>query len=450
VLKLQQCAKFTEYLKTVCAQIRWEKSHNVISKELLNHLEDQKNAFLSDGLSENEAEQKAIDEMGNPVQIGTDLDRAYRPKTEWGLLLFTAFLLVAGIFARSLLADTDSSSFSILNVALGLFAGLVALVIAYFIDFSVISKYIKHIYIGFILLFIALLILSPRINGKVSYASYLLLLFPLIFSGIVYHMRDKKAVGIVLCGLSIAIPLVLGLQIPSLPGVFISAISGIVILTYALSKNWFGMNKTRGFIIVYIPFLSITGIVIGFAIRGSARRLGIIFNPTIDPNGAGYVGIVIRKVLGNASVIGKGSAAQDMPPLPNTHSEYLLTFLINQVGWISFVLIVLLLVLLILRGISICRKQKSSLGQLACISIIASFSLQCFCYIANNLGVSLFDEFPLPLISGNISMIINLFLIGALLSVFRNGCLMIDKKSTSKQTKLFEISDGKLVIYLRS
>lgn len=449
---MQQCNRFNEYLKTVCEQIRWKKAHTVISEELQNHLEDQKDAFVSEGLDEREAEQKAVKEMGDPVVIGAEFDRAYRPKIEWRVLLLCVAFLVLGILSNFLIEGTNYLNFSIVHDAAGIFLGLSALTAAYFIDFSFIGKYSKYIYIGLIVLFIVLLIQEPRINGRKAFASYLLLLFPLIFSGIVYKMRNKGIQGILLCGLLFLIILFLGLRVPSAAGVLIAGISGMIILTYAVMKNWFGIGKKRGLLAVYIPVTILSGIFLSFIAQYAMHRISVLINPYLEPEGAGFIGILTRNILGNARFIGKGT--EFLPfcmtrPSESRESDYVLTYLISQYGWIVFIFIALLLGLFIFRCIVTYRKQKSFLGQLVCVSVISTFTLQYFCFIIGNLGLTFLFEFPLPLFSGNISTVINLFLIGMMLSVFRNGCLYSDKSEAKKESKLFELSDGKLTIHLR-
>lgn len=68
---MQQSTKINEYLKIVCEQIRWKKAHGVISEEIENHIIDQKNAFINEGLDEEAAIDKAILDMGDPVVVGS-------------------------------------------------------------------------------------------------------------------------------------------------------------------------------------------------------------------------------------------------------------------------------------------------------------------------------------------------------------------------------------------
>ena len=86
---MEQSNKLEGYLKTVCQQIRWKKAHGVISEELENHIIDQKNAFVSEGFTEENAMDKAIEEMGDPIVVGSELDRTHKPKPEWCIISLT-------------------------------------------------------------------------------------------------------------------------------------------------------------------------------------------------------------------------------------------------------------------------------------------------------------------------------------------------------------------------
>ena len=77
-----------DYLDTVCEQIRFQKAHSFVKKELKDHINDQAEAFVCSGMDEQTAMQKAIAEMGDPVTIGTKLDRVHRPKLEWSFIVF--------------------------------------------------------------------------------------------------------------------------------------------------------------------------------------------------------------------------------------------------------------------------------------------------------------------------------------------------------------------------
>ena len=75
-----------EYLDTVQEQIRWKRARPVVARELEQHLNDQRGAFLEEGNTPETAERLAVEEMGDPVTVGTELDRVHRPKPQWWLL----------------------------------------------------------------------------------------------------------------------------------------------------------------------------------------------------------------------------------------------------------------------------------------------------------------------------------------------------------------------------
>ena len=85
-----------EYLDTVQEQIRWKRVRLVVARELEQHLTDQRDAFLEEGTAPEEAERLAVEEMGDPVTVGTELDRIHRPKPQWGLLTATLVLALLG------------------------------------------------------------------------------------------------------------------------------------------------------------------------------------------------------------------------------------------------------------------------------------------------------------------------------------------------------------------
>ena len=84
------------YLDAVEAQIRWKRARTVAARELETHLEAQQEEFLAEGHPPEEAERLAVEDMGDPVAVGADLDRLHRPRPQWGMLGLTLALLLVG------------------------------------------------------------------------------------------------------------------------------------------------------------------------------------------------------------------------------------------------------------------------------------------------------------------------------------------------------------------
>ena len=81
---MQELDKYIKgFMDTVCSQIRYKSIHKSISDELTDHICEQKSQYINQGLDEEEAVKKALQQMGDPVQVGKELDKAHRPRTEW-------------------------------------------------------------------------------------------------------------------------------------------------------------------------------------------------------------------------------------------------------------------------------------------------------------------------------------------------------------------------------
>ena len=48
--------RVNEYLKSVCAEVRWRQAHYAVKSELAAHIEDQAEAFMQKGMERDAAE----------------------------------------------------------------------------------------------------------------------------------------------------------------------------------------------------------------------------------------------------------------------------------------------------------------------------------------------------------------------------------------------------------
>lgn len=66
--------RVNEYLKSVCAEVRWRQAHDAVREELAAHIEDQTEAYMRSGMERETAERKAVESMGSPAETGLRLD----------------------------------------------------------------------------------------------------------------------------------------------------------------------------------------------------------------------------------------------------------------------------------------------------------------------------------------------------------------------------------------
>lgn len=430
---MQHC-KVKQYLDIMCGQIRCKKVHDDIREEIENHIEDQKEAFIAQGYDNETATIKAIEQMGDPVIIGTELDRTHRPKPEWSVIALIALLLSVGTVLRFFTSSLDSRGIELFNKQL-LFtaAGIVLMILLYYIDFTILGKYPKAIFLSLAALTVFLIIVTNTINGVYVYVSNLLLLYPVSFAGLVYGMRSKGYAGIALCGAFFAVSVIISVIIASEASCLLLVVSCLAVLTAAILKGWFGVRRLYALLLVYLP-------VMGLLIAAFAG--GILTNrisSALDPDGAGYVGAMARSLLSGAKFIGQGSLPDNFKGLsaaqvlPGINSDYMLTHIIHKYGWFVFIIVVSLLAVFIIRAMILCLRQKSVLALLVSTAVIVSYTIQTLLYIAANLGSHLFAPLSLPLVSqGSSSLLMNMCLAGILLSVFKTGFFIKDKKTDIK------------------
>jgi cell division protein FtsW (lipid II flippase) len=459
---LQQPNKTTEYLEAVRQQIRWKRAQSHVLEEINNHITDQKNAFVSEGLNEEAATDKAITEMGDPIVVGEQLDRAHRPKPDWPLLVITATMLLLGLAIQFFVGPNIFNGAGMFEKQI-VWAGIAILVMfaAYFVDFTIIGKYPKVVFFALCAITIACNLFTGRVKGQSIYTIYLLLLFPTAFAGFVYRMRNKGYSGLILCGAAFIIPASLSWIVPSVTVLFLLCASCLIILTAAVEKGWFNVRKLFAMLIMYIPTAAVLSTPF-FMMRGEeyvSHRMQVMLNPSLDPTGYGYIGTVIQRFLSHSQFIGEGLplsgygeyAASQLLPAANT--DFLLTYLIYRFGWIVLIGIIAIFSAFIMRAIILSKKQKSVLGFLVSLAIISTFAVQCTVYIASNLGFMLLSPLSLPLISyGGRALVTNMCLIGFLLSVYRTGNLVRDKAgvAVAKSSRFIQYDNGQIIIDLKN
>lgn len=413
-----------EYSKLVCDQIRWKKARPVIAEEIENHLIDQEEAYIAGGMNEEAAAAEAIRQMGDPVQIGTELDRVHRPKPEWSMILLTAAALMLGIGIRIFVTHSHETAYAIISAVIG----AAVMIGAYFADFTVLGRFPKTFYIAVMAAAFLLITFSKTPFGYPVYACYAALLFPLAYAAFVYGMRGKGYGGLLLSGIAFGASAYTALAVPADTELIIFILSGLIILCIAIQKNWFRINRLYGYILTAVPALA----AIKAAMPCVKESITVAFRPEIDPKGAGYIVFFLRDIVSSAHFIGQADIHMDNFPCIDT--DFLLSYLIYRLGWISLVVIVLLSAAFMICGFRLCFRQKNMLGLLVSTSVMLVFSFQTVLYILSNLGFRIIqDSFSLPLISYSCTAtVINMALIGVMLSAFKSNSIVKDNISKSK------------------
>ncbi len=446
---------FKEYTELVCQQLRWKKARPVIEQEIETHLCDQREALMKSGMDEDAATFEAIRQMGDAVEIGTELDRVHRPKPVWGLFALTALLALIGVLIKTFLTyDSDAPWQPMYSIA-AVLLGTGCMLGACFLDFTIIGKRPLLMYFGALLSVLVLCCIPGQstVYGRCYYAQYVLLVFPLAFAALLYRLRGRKYVGLFLALAGAGFLSACCLIVSSITGLAITALSAPALLIVAAAGDWFSIGRKRSFLFIGAATL-IVAILLLLSLMvhdGFRAYVCAAFNPWSDPMGWGWQSIVVRELIGGARFIGLGATGEYSANVRafGMDTDFMLTWLIHNVGWIAFIVIMAVFAAFLFCGFRLCFKQKNMLGRLTSLAVMMTLALQMAFYVATNLGFGLIHSISLPLVSyGNTATVVNMALIGVMLSAFRTGSLVKDGAPRRQTTtsKRIHWENGELTI----
>ena len=455
---MQLPEQFNAYIAQICDQLRWKKARPVIQREMEAHLCDQYDAFVKSGMPEDIAVEEALRRTGDAVEIGTGLDRVHRPKPSWGLLILTGILLLTGLAVKLFFTYDSDYPYELPKMLIASVLGIGCLFGAYFIDFTLIGKRPLLIYAGAVLFVLfGMLPGMPHFYGRSYYAIQFLLVLPAAFAALLYKLRGKGYRGMLLAFGGLAAESICCMLIPAMTGLLPVAVSGIALLIVAVRRDWFQVGQKQGSVLLTICTAISTALAVLRLVNSAyyMQRLTTAFHPEVDPYNTGFVGMIVQALLSGAKLFGPGTTGEYLSAPPFIEQpEFLLTLLIHRVGWISFFVIIAVYALFFTLAVRKCIKQKNMLGRMVSLSVILTLAIQTVIYVAYNLGLNLIEGIALPLVSyGNTALVIDMALIGIMLSTFRTGSLVRDETSVAHRSKVWQHikdrvhwNDGELTI----
>ena len=171
-----------EFLEILTEQIRTKRARPFIAKEIEGHIEDQKMDFMAEGMTDLEAEEAAVREMGDPVEAGVALDRIHRPRMKWSVLTGILLISILGLILQmtvTMTACESGFSGSLLLSAGGvgrhltaMAAGIALMLCICWADYTLLNKYAVILWVAVNGLLILCAVESPLINGRPFYLTH--------------------------------------------------------------------------------------------------------------------------------------------------------------------------------------------------------------------------------------------------------------------------------------
>lgn len=420
-----------EYLRTLLEQIRCKKARTYICQELQNHIEDQIDANLSAGMSSEDAEKEAVKDMGDPVEAGIALDRIHRPQIAWKLLFLIALLSITGILFQTAigLAFGNTDGYSSSRYITHVIIGLVVMCGLYLLDYTLLAKYSKIIALLLIMMCFSTFYFGNMINGMRYFSllgypipawSFMLFYVP-VYGGILYKYRGRGYAGLLRAALWMILPVILVLRLPSITIAGLLLASMLVMLTIAIQKGWFTVQKTLALSAIWCIFLVIPCILLlglYYSHRFAPYQMARI-QAFISDSEANYIQSLLHSFLHSSNLIGS-SGMNAAETLPEFRADYILTCLTSMYGIIPAILLCCVIAVLIATIFHTAFRQKNQLGLLMGCGCGMVFLISFLVNVLENVCLLPSSMTFLPFISaGGSHIVVSYGLLGIVLSIYK-------------------------------
>ena len=442
-----------DFLEKVCNEIKYKPIREEISKELENHIEESKEAYIHKGESEKIAINKAIADMGDAEAIGKTLNKIHKPKLDYKLIILLLILLcftflVVGIKTTSHVFSEGEGPFFVKTIVYLIIGFILGLAI-YFMDYTKIAKYSNYIYIVSSILIIYTVISSHHLINGIPYLNIgniyipinrvVMPLFLISFIGFIQNVGkhkvefrvldletiqiDKSLIKIIILSV---FSLLLLASIPSLTSAFILGIAYMIIAIVKIIKD---SHKKVTNLLKLCGVIFALGIICILSLTTAPYRLERIvttFHPETDPEGAGWVGINRKLVIESASMFGEAEDMSNAIELFDEGAEYAFTSILAHYGWIVAILLIVTIILISVKLIINSIKVKDAYGKMIIIGISCLFIFQSVFNVLMNLNLWFESGFELPFVSyGGTGLIMNMACLALVLSIYRRKDILI-------------------------
>ncbi len=421
-----------EFINCVCEQIKYKPIRQNIAEELENHIEDAKEEFLKEGMEEKLAEEKAIIEMGEAEKIGKQLNKIHKPKLDWKLVVLAVILISFGLVVSIIRSEHIVPS--TMKFIFFLIIGIIASFAIYFVDYKKLNKYAGIIYIIATCSIFFAFYKGIMINGiphlSIGYVTFpptaiAVPLYIIAFAGFLQNVNKENKVKMQIYGKNInmnvvkiivlgIISLVILMEIPSVTSAF------VLFLTYMIMASIKIKNKKYIAILWIIPVIGIMLILTPYNRVGLSNRIQISFNPELDPQGGGWLGVNRKQIINSAKVFGEAENMSDAIELFDEGTNFAFISILAHYGWAASLGIAIAVLLFSFKLVMNYIKIKDSYGKMLTIGIGSMFILQSIFNILLNLNLWIETNFNLPFVSyGGVNLIMNMISLTLILSIYR-------------------------------
>jgi cell division protein FtsW len=153
------------------------------------------------------------------------------------------------------------------------------------------------------------------------------------------------------------------------------------------------------------------------------QRMLSFLDPWSDPEGTGFQVIQSYLALGGGGLfgVGLGEGRQKLFFLPEPHTDFVLSMLGEELGFVGTAIVVLLLGLFVIKGFMIALAAEDPFGRYLALGVSFFVAFHTLINVGAISGLLPTKGLPLPFLSyGGSSLVVNMIGTGMLISVSRN------------------------------
>ena len=402
--------KGERFLKEVTNHIKSKEAKDLVVTELDFHLKQTKNMWIGKGLSEAVAEDKAVEQMGNPVKLGEELNKLYKPKVDW----FLIGLLVAAMGLGFLPVITFGHADLLMNKVIFVILGVVTAVGIMLLDYRKLERLGWLFYtIGVLILLMIKCFPTDYVIGEAiikigPIKIDCLMTIPFFFLAWASFFNNSR-----LKFMHLLMLYVFSLYLFSTTSILLPIFIYITMVFVMLW--WSNLGKNTAWLITILPILPfiIRDLFSWSAVKEYriARILGFI-NPAHD-----QWDLRLQEAMSSAGWFGTYG---NINSIPAAHTDFVFASLTYYYGYVLALVLIVILSLFAVRIMNIAYKINDGYGKLLLVGGVTLFVIHFICNVGMTLGILPRVSIALPFISyGLLPTLFHAFIMGIVLSVYR-------------------------------
>lgn len=451
--------KYNEYMESLLEQIQDNRAKILVREEIKNHIEEQCEAYECEGISHKKALEESIRQMGNPVDVGIELNKIHRPKVPIKIILIAIGIMLIGIisqvainintpfycsfFVSDIIGYSGWLNPYIADIIINFLLAIIFMLLIVRIDYTFFGRYPYSIFAWYIYAYIVLLVAIESGLAVETICHMLCLCYPLILSGIIYANRNKGNKGLLTCIISTCLVGMINWWIFEEKFIIIETmIISVIVIFIGIIKNIFGRKKrNQVFCLCSICLVLIVGMTTATSkdvINLYKAEAHFCECMGIRKSTADKILITQRDRLKEYKLFGKANLediSEYKDDVVNIYQEELiLSGVFENFGIVAGIFIILFWGFLIYVIFRLALRQSNRIGMLLGIACGVSLLIRIVACILMNLGLGVFYTTVFPILGyGLLNNISTGIFMGIIICIARNSSILCESNSDKKE-----------------